>query len=478
MSSVKGAICLFLLLISAAWVYASIRPDHEFIKVEPVIPSPKPSTFVPPGFLAENDIFRLAREVTESLPPTATELIPLRKTQNAMATQQAHDVQCWDDYSSTDGFKENYAQFITEGPKGILWFAGEWLDSSTDLTYLRARWYDSLTGRFVTKDTWEGDYEQPASLNDWLYSWSNPINYLDPTGFEPGCSGGNCGPDLTEWFRTEMIIHSLYGSTVRGSRQALFDRGFKLAINAVNKCSGATVFDLVQGIYPFDQVVSRVGDGSASLLIGDKAPPPGGLIGGELYVWSLIESLQVVEYALYGLAVDYSNLTYPSIGSCPSSNCVGLNVGDNWHPFITMCGKCHDASDLGNMMFGLGGVTRGLPLVFTYPSATLFNVMNDWIPGLGAGGPNLFESVFSPDAKGAIVGWWLGNNHAFESTDSFCSDITDLDFIGYRDNADQTDQCTPCNLAGTSFAYGPNTFQSVSGIDTVSWLKSLLRLGN
>ncbi|MBN2119173.1 MAG: RHS repeat-associated core domain-containing protein [Anaerolineales bacterium] len=60
-------------------------------------------------------------------------------------------------------------------------FTGEFLDPS-GLIYLRARYYDSLTGRFTTRDTWEGDDYQPISYNKWVYVYDNPINLTDPTG--------------------------------------------------------------------------------------------------------------------------------------------------------------------------------------------------------------------------------------------------------------------------------------------------------
>ena len=42
--------------------------------------------------------------------------------------------------------------------------------------------YDPASGRFTTKDSWQGDYNKPLSLNLWNYVEANPINYVDPTG--------------------------------------------------------------------------------------------------------------------------------------------------------------------------------------------------------------------------------------------------------------------------------------------------------
>lgn len=51
-------------------------------------------------------------------------------------------------------------------------FTGEWVDS-TGMVYLRARYYEPGTGRFMTKDTWAGSIKRPISNNRWLYSYSN-----------------------------------------------------------------------------------------------------------------------------------------------------------------------------------------------------------------------------------------------------------------------------------------------------------------
>jgi RHS repeat-associated protein len=61
-------------------------------------------------------------------------------------------------------------------------FAGEWTDAYIKLIYLRSRYYAPTTGRFLTRDVWQGDYTRPLSLNRWIYVEGNPIIFSDPTG--------------------------------------------------------------------------------------------------------------------------------------------------------------------------------------------------------------------------------------------------------------------------------------------------------
>lgn len=61
-------------------------------------------------------------------------------------------------------------------------FTGEWINGELELLYLRSRIYSSQFGRFTTKDTWQGNYSRPLSLNRWIYVEGNPINRVDLTG--------------------------------------------------------------------------------------------------------------------------------------------------------------------------------------------------------------------------------------------------------------------------------------------------------
>ncbi len=63
-----------------------------------------------------------------------------------------------------------------------LLYAGEFFDTDVQQYYLRARWYDSLTGRFNRMDPFSGNINDPQSLHKYLYVHNNPVNSIDPSG--------------------------------------------------------------------------------------------------------------------------------------------------------------------------------------------------------------------------------------------------------------------------------------------------------
>lgn len=50
------------------------------------------------------------------------------------------------------------------------------------LYFMRARFYEPSTGRFLSKDPIEGTLQQPTSLYRYNYANGNPIMYADPDG--------------------------------------------------------------------------------------------------------------------------------------------------------------------------------------------------------------------------------------------------------------------------------------------------------
>ncbi|HTB96483.1 MAG TPA: RHS repeat-associated core domain-containing protein [Terracidiphilus sp.] len=61
-------------------------------------------------------------------------------------------------------------------------YRGEQYDSDLGLYYLRARYYNPLTGRFMSRDPEEGKIRDPRTLHKYLYAISDPVNRRDPSG--------------------------------------------------------------------------------------------------------------------------------------------------------------------------------------------------------------------------------------------------------------------------------------------------------
>ena len=61
-------------------------------------------------------------------------------------------------------------------------YAGYRYDGETGLYYLQSRYYNPETGRFLTRDTFEGFENEPLSLNKYSYVHNNPVVYVDPDG--------------------------------------------------------------------------------------------------------------------------------------------------------------------------------------------------------------------------------------------------------------------------------------------------------
>jgi RHS repeat-associated protein len=63
-------------------------------------------------------------------------------------------------------------------------YRGEQFDSDLSLYYLRARYYNPNTGRFMSRDPYDGNTILPISLHKYLYASGNPVNRIDPRGLE------------------------------------------------------------------------------------------------------------------------------------------------------------------------------------------------------------------------------------------------------------------------------------------------------
>jgi RHS repeat-associated protein len=190
-------------------------------------------------------------------------------------------------------------------------YTGEQWDASAGLVFLRARYYDAGTGRFISKDPLSGFVTKPQSLNRWVYVQNNPVNRRDPTGLreDEGCD--RCGPNIDDWFLEEIKIH---WDWVRHEK---------------------AVFDLVTAAMGATDPLNR------EALRQER------------------EALWVLQIKDYLKAIPYKWMNFSDLVSgCPSSVLCRNTV--------TLCDTCLERSELGNIMFGFSSQVAGFSNWFTF----------------------------------------------------------------------------------------------------------------
>ncbi len=120
-------------------------------------------------------------------------------------------------------------------PTNPFMFTGQAFDAGSGLYYLRARYYDANSGRFMTRDQFEGMRSVPLTLDKYTYSLNNPQLYTDPSGFSAADSGqGN-----------SVLLTASISSTVGDNLGAIIQSLAKTAVGSVVNF-GSTILGLIQ----------------------------------------------------------------------------------------------------------------------------------------------------------------------------------------------------------------------------------------
>jgi RHS repeat-associated protein len=91
-------------------------------------------------------------------------------------------------------------------------YAGQYSDSESGLTYLRARYYDPGTAQFLNKDPLGGISQLPVTLNLYTYAANNPLKFVDPTGLYALPYGEAPPASVPWWFCLNHTCHEYDGN--------------------------------------------------------------------------------------------------------------------------------------------------------------------------------------------------------------------------------------------------------------------------
>ena len=154
-------------------------------------------------------------------------------------------------------------------------YQGEQLDPAIDKYYLRARYYDPATGRFLSRDPLEGVLHGPVTRNPYLYAYSNPVLFGDPTGL----SG-----DIT------------LGSVIQANRIRIGIMAVGLVLSVVQQGYANLVADSARVLYKGDFLTAGVIHPTRAA--GKLARPPG--FSGGIVKYANLDDLIPSRLAAFG----------------------------------------------------------------------------------------------------------------------------------------------------------------------------------
>ena len=90
-------------------------------------------------------------------------------------------------------------------------YCGEYYDKETEEVYLRARYYQPAVGRFLTRDSYTGESDEPESLHLYTYCENDGVNSIDPIGHD-AMTVRDVFDTKSDWAGRKILNHYLYGN--------------------------------------------------------------------------------------------------------------------------------------------------------------------------------------------------------------------------------------------------------------------------
>ena len=124
-------------------------------------------------------------------------------------------------------WKENYRpygekvlnQAANSNTTNKIGFAGKPFDNQTGLTYMGARYYDPVIGRFMGVDPVGFQENNIHSFNRYAYANNNPLKYIDPDGKQAVEVGIFNNYMSQQWTQTQQVVGAVFNQSMNTAAQ-------------------------------------------------------------------------------------------------------------------------------------------------------------------------------------------------------------------------------------------------------------------
>ena len=139
-------------------------------------------------------------------------------TEILSTTGKTESIITYDEYGKIENPEE-------AGKSGnIFAYTGHVYEESTGLYYAKARYYDGETGRFLSMDSYQGNIQNPSTLNPYIYASHNPFKYMDPSGHILVETVAKLGTGALFDMGMQLVANYYFNEKTAGNFKASFDK--------------------------------------------------------------------------------------------------------------------------------------------------------------------------------------------------------------------------------------------------------------
>ena len=152
-------------------------------------------------------------------------------------------------------------------------YCGEYYDKETGEVYLRARYYQPEKGRFLTRDTYTGEEDEPESLHLYAYCGNDGVNAWDPSGHKPKyfskyfikkyrkITGSKYCPIAVKLKKNKILVSAKINIVWAGKKKNIIKKGIEKKWSGKVKISGYKVSvktKVITKVSPNNDICDRI----------------------------------------------------------------------------------------------------------------------------------------------------------------------------------------------------------------------------
>ena len=208
-------------------------------------------------------------------------------------------------------------------------YRGEQFDSDLGLYYLCARYYNPITGRFMSRDPHQGSTFNPAGLHKYLYADGDPIDGQDPSGRMDTTVGDFPIPDSPGVPKPDYGPLRPQGAVEYGLVVGAVSLGAVAGVREFAEAVECSYEKLASNVNVLTQKMSLAAATNSLIPSGSCRGPDCGKKLEEIYkfmneIAEKIDEMLIDKCDLYNQAYDVKNPSLP--GACGRTTWVGHEV--------------------------------------------------------------------------------------------------------------------------------------------------------